>query len=118
MSINWKVRLKNPSFWVGIVGAVGVCAISIAAVCGVDISSQVDGIVANVTTVVTALFSAGALVGVVTDPTTSGVTDSEQALTYSVPKPKTAAEALEEGVAEIVSEAAAQEAEDGEGSDV
>ena len=36
--------------------------------------------------VVNALFAVLAILGVVTDPTTSGIADSEQALTYTEPK--------------------------------
>ena len=36
--------------------------------------------------VVNALFSVLAILGIVTDPTTAGVKDSEQAMTYTTPK--------------------------------
>lgn len=36
--------------------------------------------------VVNALFAVLSILGIVTDPTTAGVTDSEQALTYTEPK--------------------------------
>jgi len=40
--------------------------------------------------VVNALFAVLAILGIVTDPTTAGVTDSKQALTYTEPKKKDA----------------------------
>lgn len=86
MSINWKVRFKNKSFWVGIVGALGICVVAIAATLGFDITDKVDGIVENLDAVIAAVFSLATILGVVTDPTTAGVSDSDQALTYTEPK--------------------------------
>ena len=40
----------------------------------------------RILTAVNALFAVLAILGIVTDPTTSGVGDSEQALTYTRPK--------------------------------
>lgn len=87
-NINWKVRLKNPSFWVGIISAIGVFAVSIFALVGIDISGDVNNMVESISAAVIALFSVGAAFGVVVDPTTQGVSDSKQAMTYTVPKSK------------------------------
>ena len=77
--INWKVRLKNPTFWTGLIGVLATLAISVAQLLGVDIAEVVNGWQ-------TAIFGILAVGGVVTDPTTSGVSDSNQALTYTKPK--------------------------------
>ena len=84
--INWKVRLKNPTFWTGLIGVLATLAISVAQLLGVDISEVVNGWQSALVALVTAIFGILALVGVVTDPTTSGVSDSNQALTYTKPK--------------------------------
>lgn len=84
--INWKVRLKNPAFWTGLIGVLATLAISVAQLLGVDISDVVNGWQSALVALVTAIFGILALVGVVTDPTTSGVSDSNQALTYTKPK--------------------------------
>lgn len=84
--INWKVRLKNPAFWTGLIGVLATLAISVAQLLGVDIAEVVNGWQSALVALVTAIFGILALVGVVTDPTTSGVTDSNQALTYTKPK--------------------------------
>lgn len=84
--INWKVRLKNPAFWTGLIGVLATLAISVAQLLGVDIAEVVNGWQSALVALVTAVFGILALVGVVTDPTTSGVTDSNQALTYTKPK--------------------------------
>lgn len=86
MSINWKVRLKNPAFWTGLIGVLATLAISVAQLLGVDIAEVVNGWQSALVALVTAIFGILALVGVVTDPTTSGVSDSNQALTYTKPK--------------------------------
>lgn len=84
--INWKVRLKNPTFWTGLIGVLATLAISVAQLLGVDIAEVVNGWQSALVALVTAVFGILALVGVVTDPTTSGVSDSNQALTYTKPK--------------------------------
>lgn len=84
--INWKVRLKNPAFWTGLIGVLATLAISVAQLLGVDIAEVVNGWQSALVALVTAVFGILALVGVVADPTTSGVSDSTQALTYTKPK--------------------------------
>ena len=84
--INWKVRLKNPAFWTGLIGVLATLAINVAQLLGVDIAEVVNGWQSALVALVTAIFGILALVGVVTDPTTSGVSDSNQALTYTKPK--------------------------------
>lgn len=86
--INWKVRFQSSHFWVGIVSALAVFVVSVASLFGFDIAEAVDGISNSVMTAITALFAVGAAVGVITDPTTEGLADSAQALTYVQPKPK------------------------------
>ena len=87
--INWSVRIKNKTFWLSLIPAVLLLIQVIAAVFGftIDLGDFGDKIIA----VVNALFVVLAILGVVNDPTTSGVSDSNQALTYTEPK-KDAAE--------------------------
>lgn len=101
VNINWKVRLKNPSFWVGIVSALGVFAVSIFALIGIDISGDVNGMVESISTAIVALFSVGAAFGVIADPTTQGLSDSKEAMTYTVPKPKCVGTGCEVGEVKI-----------------
>ena len=84
--INWKVRLKNPAFWTGLIGVLATLAISVAQLLGVDIAEVVNGWQSALVALVTAVFGILAPVRVVADPTTSGVSDSNQALTYTKPK--------------------------------
>lgn len=82
--INWKVRIKNKAFWASLIPAVLLLIQVIAAVFGytLDLGDLGNKLLA----VVNALFAVLAILGVVTDPTTAGVGDSAQALTYTEPK--------------------------------
>lgn len=84
MSINWKVRIKNKTFWLALIPAVLLLAQQVAGLFGValDFGGLQDQLVAIVGTV----FALLAIMGVVADPTTVGVTDSIQALGYDEPK--------------------------------
>ena len=82
--INWTVRVKNKALWVALIPAVLLLVQVVAAVFGftIDLGDLGNKLLA----VVNALFSVLAILGVVTDPTTSGIADSEQALEYTEPK--------------------------------
>lgn len=84
MGINWKVRVKNKTFWLAIIPAALLLVQQIAGLFGlaVDFTQLQDKIVDIVGTV----FCILAILGIVVDPTTKGVTDSKQALTYPEPK--------------------------------
>lgn len=84
MNINWTVRFRNKTFWVAIIPAILLLAQVVAAVFGytLDLGPLGDKLLA----VVNALFSVLTILGVVTDPTTAGVSDSAQAMTYTAPK--------------------------------
>lgn len=83
-SINWTVRLKNKSFWIGLVGVIGSFVVSMASLLGVDL--DLTGVESIATTVISTVFMVLSMLGVVVDPTTSGIKDSKQALTYTSPK--------------------------------
>ena len=84
MSINWKVRLKNKNFWITIIPAILLIVQPILVLCGIDIDI---GEVGNaILAVVDAVFVVLAILGIVTDPTTKGISDSHQAMTYNKPK--------------------------------
>lgn len=82
--INWEVRIKNKSFWIALIPAVLLLVQVIAAVFGytLDLGELGDKLLA----VVNALFAVLTILGIVTDPTTAGIGDSKQALTYKTPK--------------------------------
>ena len=82
--INWKVRIKNKAFWVSLIPAVLLLIQVIAAVFGYTL--DLGDLGNKLLDVVNTLFAVLAILGVVTDPTTAGVGDSTQALTYTEPK--------------------------------
>ena len=84
--INWKVRLKNKNFWLSLIPAVLLLIQVVAAPFGYKWDFGVLG--QQLTAIVNAAFAVLAIVGVVTDPTTEGVSDSSQAMTYNDPKKK------------------------------
>lgn len=84
MNINWTVRLRNKTWWLAVVPAVLLLVQAVAAPFGY----QWDFGVLNeqIAAIINAAFAVLALVGVVADPTTEGVSDSPQALGYEHPK--------------------------------
>lgn len=84
MNINWTVRLKNKTFWLALIPAVLLLVQVIAAVFGYQL--DIGDLGNKLLEVVNALFAVLAILGIVTDPTTAGVKDSEQAMTYNEPK--------------------------------
>lgn len=82
MNINWKVRLQSGSWWMGVISAVIAAVFAILDLCNVKMSVTADDILNVATLVLMAL----AAIGVTTDPTTKGLGDSAQAMTYDAPK--------------------------------
>ncbi|WP_337982794.1 phage holin [Lysinibacillus sp. C5.1] len=82
MKINWKVRLQHKQFWVSLIALLLVLANQIAGIFYVDITIYNDQITAISETVLSIL----GLLGIIIDPTTSGVSDSERAMNYDKPK--------------------------------
>lgn len=87
--MNWKVRFKNPLFIAQMILAVLTPILAYAGLTVKDLTTWqalgdlLIGALSNpyvLGLVVVSVFNA------VTDPTTSGVKDSEQALTYTKPK--------------------------------
>lgn len=83
MKINWKVRVKNRAFWIAIIPALALLGKQVLELFGVNvdftnISKELLGIIETVFVIL-------AIVGVITDPTTAGISDSERALGYNEP---------------------------------
>ena len=81
MKINLKVRFKNPVFWLTVIPAVITFVYTVLGAFDVVPALSQDVIV----NIVTALISALTTIGVLIDPTTKGVGDSERALGYDKP---------------------------------
>ena len=78
--INWKLRIKNKTFWLTLVPAVLLLVQAVSAPFGYTW----DFVVLNqqLAAIINSLFAVLAILGVVNDPTTKGVGDSERALMY------------------------------------
>lgn len=86
MKINWKVRMKNKNFWIAAIPALLLLLQQVTEIFGVSLDlSTIQG---QILSVVETVFLLLALVGVVNDPTTQGLSDSANALTYDKPKAK------------------------------
>lgn len=84
MKINWTVRLKNKTFWLSVIPAALLLVQVVAAVFGYTLDFGELG--NRLLAVVNAAFALLSVLGIVTDPTTAGVSDSAQAMTYEKPK--------------------------------
>jgi phi LC3 family holin len=82
--INWTVRVKNKAFWLALIPALLLLIQAVAAVFGYSI--DMGDIGNKLIAVVNAVFGVLAILGIVTDPTTAGIGDSSQAMTYTAPK--------------------------------
>ncbi|EAE8881118.1 phage holin [Listeria monocytogenes] len=75
MKINWKVRVKSKVFWVSVIPLVLVLAQQLLGWFGVTIPA--DTINKQALDFVNSVFLLLGVLGVVNDPTTKGVNDSE-----------------------------------------
>ena len=74
--INWKTRLKNKTFWLSLIPAVLLLAQQVAALFGVTL--DLSPLQSQLTALAGTVFSILALLGVVVDPTTPGITDGKK----------------------------------------
>ena len=81
--INWKVRVKNKAFWVALIPAVILVIQLVAGLFGWSI--DLTDISGKLVAIVDAVFAVLTILGIVQDPTTKGIKDSERALTYKEP---------------------------------
>ena len=81
--INWKIRLMNKQFWLSLIPALALTAQAVAAVFGWEIDLTTAG--GKLLTVVNTGFALLVVLGIVVDPTTEGIGDSERALGYEKP---------------------------------
>ena len=82
MKINWKVRLRHKQFWVALIALLLVLANQVAEFFGYDITIYNEQVTALSETILSIL----ALLGIIIDPTTQGLSDSDRAMTYNKPK--------------------------------
>ena len=83
MRVNWKIRFSNPNFWLSLIPALFL----LVQVCAAPFGYDWDFAVLNqqAAAIVNAAFGVLAILGVVNDPTTAGVNDSDRAMSYTAP---------------------------------
>lgn len=82
MKINWKVRVKQPAFWIATIPVMITFTYSVLAFAGFTPSITQD----TVQNLFIALVALLAQFGIIVDPTTKGVNDSDRAMTYDKPE--------------------------------
>lgn len=91
-NINWKVRVKSPAFWVGLLGVIASPVLAYYGLSYADMTTweSVGNVITQfftnpflLGTVAVAVLS---FIGVLNDPTTKGLKDSAQAMGYEKPK--------------------------------
>ena len=82
MRINWKVRFQNKTFLTGLISLVVVFIYDLLQLLEIVPTVTQSAVMQVAEGILTIL----GMVGVIADPTTAGVADSKQAMTYDVPK--------------------------------
>ena len=89
MKINWKVRLKNPVFWGGLAVAIVLPILTYLGMSWEDMTTWAalgDALLQAVKNPVILVSVLVSVWNAINDPTTKGLSDSAQALTYDKPK--------------------------------
>lgn len=73
--MNWQTRIKNKAFWLALVPAILLLAQVIAVPFGYKFN--IDQVNKQLLDIINAAFGVLTIIGVVADPTTSGITDKE-----------------------------------------
>lgn len=82
MNINWRVRFQNKTFLTGLISLVVVFIYDLLQLLGIaPVVTQ-----SAVMQVAEGILMILGMVGVIADPTTNGLSDSKQAMTYTSPK--------------------------------
>ena len=85
MNINWKVRLKNKTWLLSMVAVIIAFVYQVLGLLDIVPTVTEDTVIGAASALLTLL----AGIGVIADPTTAGIGDSEQAMTYTEPKKHT-----------------------------
>lgn len=81
MNINWKLRLQNKATLTALIMALVALVYQVLGVFGVVPRVSQD----QVTTIISMVINILCLLGIVVDPTTDGIGDSERAMAYTNP---------------------------------
>ena len=82
MKINWKIRFQNKTFLTGLISLVVVFVYDLLQLLEIAPTVTQSAVMQVAEGILTVL----GMLGVIADPTTAGLSDSKQALTYTSPK--------------------------------
>lgn len=82
MNINWKIRFQNKTFLTGLISLVVVFIYDLLQLLEIAPAVTQSAVMQVAEGILTIL----GMLGVIADPTTAGLSDSRQALTYTSPK--------------------------------
>ena len=82
MNINWKIRFQNKTFLTGLISLVVVFIYDLLQLLEIAPAVTQSAVMQVAEGILTIL----GMVGVIADPTTAGLSDSKQAMTYDAPK--------------------------------
>ena len=82
MKINWKLRLQNKTTLLALIGAIVALVYQVLGIFEIVPPVSEDSVISAAAEIINLLVA----LGVVVDPTTSGVSDSTRALCYECPK--------------------------------
>ena len=82
MKINWKLRLQNKTTLLALIGAIVALVYQVLGFFEIVPAESEDSVISATAVIINLLVA----LGVVVDPTTSGVSDSTRALCYECPK--------------------------------
>ena len=82
MKINWKIRFQNKTFLTGLISLVVVFIYDLLQLLEIAPAVTQSAVMQVAEGILTIL----GMLGVIADPTTAGLSDSRQALTYTSPK--------------------------------
>ena len=82
MNINWKIRFQNKTFLTGLISLVVVFIYDLLQLLEIAPAVTQSAVMQGAEGILTIL----GMLGMIADPTTAGLSDSKQALTYTSPK--------------------------------
>lgn len=89
MKINWTVRIKNPIFWTNIAASIVLPILAHLGLSWDDMTTWAalgNALLSAIQNPVVVVAVAASVWNALNDPTTAGLGDSKQALTYVEPK--------------------------------
>ena len=82
MRINWKLRFKNKVTFSALIWVIFLIMYQILSILGIAVPVSED----SISELITLIINMFAVIGIIVDPTTANINDSERAMGYEEPK--------------------------------